>query len=351
MYIYIYVYICIYIYIYTCIHVHIHIHIDISTFIHKYACICTHTQKCIYHDWKCTRTVITKIKQTHRATKPNPGHISGKQRGDYVPCNASSCLIRRLSRCKRSNLIRRMRRSVLRPANARHDSFICARDSFICETWSHSFVRHELIHMQDMISFICATWCHSYVRHDSFICETWLIHMCDMISFICETWSYSYVRYDSFICETWSHSYVRYDLIHMWDLTAVWYSHVLTFICSRLIVFIYCIHILSFDKAHATSCFEVTHSYVWHDSFICVTWLVHNVWHDSFIGETRLIHMWDMTHSHARHDSCICETWLVHMWNTTHYQLIRQNDVVFWGLLMWDMTRSHVRHDSVICAT
>ena len=244
-------------------------------------------------------------------------------------------------------------------SSVRHDLIhLWDMNSFICKTWSHSYVRHDVIHMWDMTHSymrhdLIHMWdmTHSYVRHDSFICETWLIHMCDMISFICETWSYSYVRYDSFICETWSHSYVRYDLIHMWDLTAVWYSHVLTFICSRLIVFIYCIHILSFDKAHATSCFEVTHSYVWHDSFICVTWLVHNVWHDSFIGETRLIHMWDMTHSHARHDSCICETWLVHMWNTTHYQLIRQNDVVFWGLLMWDMTRSHVRHDSVICAT
>jgi len=43
---------------------------------------------------------------------------------------------------------------------------------------------------------------------------------------------------------------------------------------------------------------DMTHSYVWHDSFICVTWL---------------IHMCDMTHSYVWHDSFICVTWL--MWD------------------------------------
>jgi len=60
----------------------------------------------------------------------------------------------------------------------------------------------------------------------------------------------------SFTCETW--------LIHMWDMT---------------------------------------HSYVRHDSFICATWL---------------IHMCDMTHSYVRHDSFICATWLIYMSDTTH---------------------------------
>jgi len=73
---------------------------------------------------------------------------------------------------------------------------------------------------------------------------------------------------------------------------------------------------------------DVTHSYVWHDSFmcvpwfihICVTWLIHmcdvthlHVWRDSFINETWPIHMCDMTHWYVRHDSLICVTWLIHM--------------------------------------
>ena len=40
---------------------------------------------------------------------------------------------------------------------------------------------------------------------------------------------------------------------------------------------------------------DMTHSYVWHDSLICVTWL---------------IHMCDMTHSYAWQDSLICVTYL-----------------------------------------
>jgi len=41
---------------------------------------------------------------------------------------------------------------------------------------------------------------------------------------------------------------------------------------------------------------DMTHSYVWHDSFICVTWL---------------IHIWDMTYSYTWHDSFIYVTWLI----------------------------------------
>jgi len=55
---------------------------------------------------------------------------------------------------------------------------------------------------------------------------------------------------------------------------------------------------------------DMTRSHVWHDSFICVTWLPH---------------ICDMTHSHVWHDSPTCVTWLTHM---------------------CDMTHSHVWHDS-----
>jgi len=91
---------------------------------------------------------------------------------------------------------------------------------------------------------------------------------------------------------------------------------------------------------------DMTHSYVWHDSFTCVTWLVHMfdmsrcntailgvymchsfgtwliricdmthsyLWHDSFICVTWRIHMCDMTHSYVWHDAFICVTWRIHM--------------------------------------
>ena len=82
---------------------------------------------------------------------------------------------------------------------------------------------------------------------------------------------------------------------------------------------------------------DMTHSYVWHDSFIWVTWLIHMcdlthsyVWLDSFICVTRLIHMCHMTHSYVWHDQFICVTWLMHM---------------------CDMTHSYVWHDSMTCGS
>ena len=61
---------------------------------------------------------------------------------------------------------------------------------------------------------------------------------------------------------------------------------------------------------------DITHAYLWHDSFLCVTWLIHMcdmshmcdttnsyVWHDSFTCMTRLICMCDMTPSYLCHDS------------------------------------------------
>jgi len=62
----------------------------------------------------------------------------------------------------------------------------------------------------------------------------------------------------------------------------------------------------------------MTYSHVWHDSFICVTWLLQMCdatpsyeWHDSFICVTWLLHMCDATRSYVWHDSFICVTWLL----------------------------------------
>jgi len=53
----------------------------------------------------------------------------------------------------------------------------------------------------------------------------------------------------------------------------------------------YCLHLC-----------DMTHTYVWYDSFIRVTWLIHAC---------------DMTYSYVRHDSSTCATRHIHMRDTT----------------------------------
>jgi len=53
----------------------------------------------------------------------------------------------------------------------------------------------------------------------------------------------------------------------------------------------------------------MTHAYVWHDSFTCVTWLMFVLWSHLFDTFQYLSHMCD--------DSCIYVTWLIHMCDMT----------------------------------
>jgi len=62
---------------------------------------------------------------------------------------------------------------------------------------------------------------------------------------------------------------------------------------------------------------DMTPSYVWHDSFICVTWLLHicdmthsYVWHYRYVRHDSF--MYDVTYS------CICVPWLLHICDMTH---------------------------------
>ena len=85
--------------------------------------------------------------------------------------------------------------------------------------------------------------------------------------------------------------------------------------------------------------YDVAHSYVWHDSFICA-------WHDSFICMTWLIvtwliHMYDVAwlihmYDVVWHDSFICMTWLIHMCDMTHFEVRHDS------FLMWGITHSYV---------
>jgi len=90
-------------------------------------------------------------------------------------------------------------------------------------------------------------------------------------------------------------------------------------------------------------------SYVCHDSFICVTWLIHIC--DRTLHPTRPFQMC--------HDSFLCITWLIHMYTRTHLYIHMYNWTHFyykWALLYiflcmicvtghgtWLL---HIRHDS-----
>jgi len=99
----------------------------------------------------------------------------------------------------------------------------------------------------------------------------------------------------------------------------------------------------------------MTHSYVWHGSCICVTWLILIcgmtqlcVWHDPFMCDSRalplmcgpwLVHMCDMTHSYVGHDSFMCVTWLIRVWHDSFM-------CVTWLIRTCDMTHSYAYRDT-----
>ena len=56
--------------------------------------------------------------------------------------------------------------------------------------------------------------------------------------------------------------------------------------------------------------------YMWHDLIICVRYVCDttclSVWRDLSICVKRFLHTFDMTHSYVRHDPFICVTWRIH---------------------------------------
>ena len=104
-----------------------------------------------------------------------------------------------------------------------------------------------LIHLHQAAGAKCQNREYRVVWHDSFICETWPIHMCDI--------------HDSFIRATWLD-----HRNHSWT----WGSD-----ASES-----CVACRVTRRTHMC---DVTDSYVWHDSLICVTGRTHLRDKDSFI--------------------------------------------------------------------
>ena len=120
---------------------------------------------------------------------------------------------------------------------------------------------------------------HSYVWHDSFMCVTWLVHMGDT--------THSYVWH---VCDM-THSYVWHvcDMTHsyVWHVCDTTHSYV-WHVCDTTHSYVW--HMCDMTHTFFTEGLTSTHSCVWNESLICVTWLVH-VCNATYSCVTWLIHI------------------------------------------------------------
>jgi len=139
--------------------------------------------------------------------------------------------------------------------------------------------------------------------------HTWMSHITHMIE-PCDTheWAMSHT-WTSLVLVSFMDTFQtqRHDsfmcvtwLIHVCDMihSCVWYD--------SFIYLPWLIHVC-----------DVTYSCVWHDSFMCVTWLLHSDDSSMWVSWLTAQHVCDMTHSCAWHDSFMCVTWLLHADNSS----------------------------------
>jgi len=92
-----------------------------------------------------------------------------------------------------------------------------------------------------------------------------------------------------------------------------------SYVCHDLFIPSGCTHTRVKCVAWRIHMCDITPSYVWYDSSICV---LHAHTHDSLIYVAWRIHMCDITHSYMWYDSFICvlhpHPWLINMCGMTH---------------------------------
>ena len=173
------------------------------------------------------------------------------------------------------------------------------------------------------------------------------------------------------------------------------YTYVFIYICVTWLIWFTCVWMQSEEKAkedpelwlrwegaertagdhkRASGVWEVTHSYVRRDSFICVAWRIYTCdvthshgWHDSLTLELaewcaddhkRASGVCEVTHSHVWHESFTCVAysfasvaWLIHVCDITHSRGFAASIVGDRKRAsgVCDMRHSCVWHDSLTC--
>ena len=187
-------------------------------------------------------------------------------------------------------------------------------------------------HSYEPILFLMRTaWIktRSHLWHDSFLYGAWLVHMC---------------------CTTPRHSYEPIQLAFL--MHAAWIIPICgmtaSYVCVRdssvCVAWLIHWHMGPFNfhfccappESWRISTCDMTRFYVGRDSFV--------VWYDSFIradsiSDARRL----MTHSYAWHDSFICVTWLICM---VWFLFLMRAAWELWRITMRDMTRVYVWRDS-----
>jgi len=192
----------------------------------------------------------------------------------------------------------------------------------------HSISIHiEWCHTTSML-----VWCHTHqesgcVWHDSWMCVAWLMNMCDMTHefFHLTHFESTHIKsqgcawHDSWMCVTWRMGMC--DMTHgcVWDDSCI---------CVTWLIDSATSHTSNPHTSRVKEVCDMTHGCVWHDSWSvlhhtprihthqgsrkCVTWLMHMC--DMTHRFCHLIHL-ESTHIKGHgsvwHDSCICVTWLI----------------------------------------
>jgi len=273
---------------------------------------CDMTHLYVWHDSRCVRCDTfpeqqhgSKIRRSRRATWLI--HL----------CDMTHSTVWH-DACIRATWLINMCDMTYSPGNSmviRYDVRNMRHDSCICVTW--------LIYTCDMAHSYVSYDAFTHVQHDSFICVMWLVymthcpdkkmdvryddrndaHVCRCNSVVLR-YDVRVVRHDSFICVTW--------LICTCDMTH-WYVRCVTFpkhqYGSKDTKFVMC------DMTSSSvSCDSFT--YMQHDLFICMIWLVYMT-HSP--NKRMAVRYDDRNDTHVRHNPYNCVTWLIHMCDVTRF--------------------------------